>query len=726
MYVNSWEREYGFLHAVTALGQRKWVVSVGRTGGASPAVGPDGTVFTGNAYGGFFAVDKRGTPKWSIPSGVEQEVGPSAIGPDGEVYVAPRGGFRELDAAGRTLWTRTTDYEALVLEDGSLATRCINKGICLLRPDGTEVWALADAYSRPVALAGDGTIVATSCPIYSSARLYGLTATGTVSWEVTPDGNGCFLGSPAFASDGTLYVSFAGHLYAIGADGAIRWIVSPGDGGPGSPAVGRDGTIYLGIKAYWPDGSLKWSVDGQARAPVALGPDGTVFVSVITNSQQEFLYAILDNSGGPADSPWPMWRHDAQRAAYALGGRWPSVDSDGDGIADGFDWFPGDPSASVDTDLDMSPDHWNLGKSAADSTTGLRLDAFPHDPAASVDTDGDGYPDTWIAGKTQADSTTGLVLDLYPSDPNRWFGDRAPEISPILDQSVEEGQALSFPVAATDPDGDPVEITHTALPAGASFVDGAFAWAPTPGHVGDHVVTFTATAGGLSSSRSVTITVTPPAPKATNASIVTLANRPSAPVAPVVTYATGPGPYAIVAVLTQPNRGAASVWAQQLVYTPAPGYVGADSFTYRVTTAAGPTVEGTAAVTVLPGLTVNGSGQPVAVAVQPGGTTMLTPGGGSGRFTVSLKSTPPGAGAASLTPGAGGRYIFAAPSTGAFAGTYQVQVTDQDTGQSTVVELRVPLAVAVSARVILETDPSQTLTVRGSRAGDAVGFTVKD
>lgn len=43
-------------------------------------------------------------------------------------------------------------------------------------------------------------------------------------------------------------------------------------------------------------------------------------------------------------------------------------------------------------------------------------DAFPLDPAASVDTDGDDYPDAWNPGKTQADSTTGLTLDAFPND----------------------------------------------------------------------------------------------------------------------------------------------------------------------------------------------------------------------------------------------------------------------------------------------------------------------
>ena len=44
------------------------------------------------------------------------------------------------------------------------------------------------------------------------------------------------------------------------------------------------------------------------------------------------------------------------------------------------------------------------------------VDAFPLDRAASVDTDGDGYPDSWNAGRTQADSTTGLTLDAFPQD----------------------------------------------------------------------------------------------------------------------------------------------------------------------------------------------------------------------------------------------------------------------------------------------------------------------
>ena len=48
-------------------------------------------------------------------------------------------------------------------------------------------------------------------------------------------------------------------------------------------------------------------------------------------------------------------------------------------------------------------------------------DAFPTDPAASLDSDRDGYPDAWNSGKTAADSTTGLTLDAYPQEPGCWL-----------------------------------------------------------------------------------------------------------------------------------------------------------------------------------------------------------------------------------------------------------------------------------------------------------------
>jgi hypothetical protein len=68
----------------------------------------------------------------------------------------------------------------------------------------------------------------------------------------------------------------------------------------------------------------------------------------------------------------------------------PSDDSDGDGALNTVDAFPLDRAASVDTDRDGYPDAWNAGRSAADSTTGLALDAFPNQAACWLPSHGSG------------------------------------------------------------------------------------------------------------------------------------------------------------------------------------------------------------------------------------------------------------------------------------------------------------------------------------------------
>ena len=68
----------------------------------------------------------------------------------------------------------------------------------------------------------------------------------------------------------------------------------------------------------------------------------------------------------------------------------PSDDSDGDGVVNTADAFPLDRAASVDTDRDGYPDAWNTGRTQADSTTGLTLDAFPQDSACWLAAHGSG------------------------------------------------------------------------------------------------------------------------------------------------------------------------------------------------------------------------------------------------------------------------------------------------------------------------------------------------
>ena len=63
--------------------------------------------------------------------------------------------------------------------------------------------------------------------------------------------------SPAIGSDGTIYIgSNDDNLYAVNPDGTEKWrYVVPGRRPVrASPAIASDGTIYVTTKAYWDDG----------------------------------------------------------------------------------------------------------------------------------------------------------------------------------------------------------------------------------------------------------------------------------------------------------------------------------------------------------------------------------------------------------------------------------------------------------------------------------------
>jgi outer membrane protein assembly factor BamB len=118
---------------------------------------------------------------------------------------------------------------------------------------------------------------------------------GTKKWEFQT-GN-WIPSSPAIGADGTVYVgSFDSKLYAINPDGTKKWeFVTKNYIYSSSPAIGTDGTVYIGstdnrLYAINPDGTKKWEfVTGNAiNSSPAIGADGTVYIG----SDDSKLYAI--------------------------------------------------------------------------------------------------------------------------------------------------------------------------------------------------------------------------------------------------------------------------------------------------------------------------------------------------------------------------------------------------------------------------------------------------
>ena len=107
---------------------------------------------------------------------------------------------------------------------------------------------------------------------------------GTMKWSFL---TGSWVeSSPALGMDGTIYVgSDDGKLYAINPEGQLKWSFLVGAAVGSSPAIGQDGTLYVGssngnLYAISPEGHMNWSftTGGIVESSPAIGADGTLYV----------------------------------------------------------------------------------------------------------------------------------------------------------------------------------------------------------------------------------------------------------------------------------------------------------------------------------------------------------------------------------------------------------------------------------------------------------------
>jgi len=121
--------------------------------------------------------------------------------------------------------------------------------------------------------------------------------TGALKWKYST-GYAIF-SSPAVGADGTIYVGTqGGSLYAINPNGTFKWSY-PAGANYSSPAIGSDGTIYVGsysdynLYAINPDGTLKWRypTGSYISSSPAIAPDGTIYIG----SNDHYLYAVNPN-----------------------------------------------------------------------------------------------------------------------------------------------------------------------------------------------------------------------------------------------------------------------------------------------------------------------------------------------------------------------------------------------------------------------------------------------
>jgi outer membrane protein assembly factor BamB len=245
------------IHAISPEGEWLWDTGTGGfISGSTPAIADDGTIYVGSWDHRLYAINPDGSKKWEFLSYVTIASSP-AIAEDGTIYFGNMG-----------------------YQDNGWRIYAVN-------PDGTLKWFYqtdGDILADP-AIGDDDTIYIGSCDSF----FYAINPDGTLKWKYETDD--VIKAGASIAEDGTIYVrSWDDYLYAFNPDdGSVIWKTELYSGYDGCPAIGGDGTIYMGgherIYALNPDGSIKWET--------FIGSDKYVHKSSIALSLEDNLYVGL-------------------------------------------------------------------------------------------------------------------------------------------------------------------------------------------------------------------------------------------------------------------------------------------------------------------------------------------------------------------------------------------------------------------------------------------------
>jgi len=362
-------------------GKLKWAVRAEASVFSTVAVGEDGAIYTASGDA-LLAFDPSGSPEWSfpLPGGLASWTHPLATGADGTIYVSALGGcvndtcdsrLFAINPNGTQRWSLPAFANAIVIgRDGTIyVTGAILKeqmplssctvadcpsGLIALTAQGKVKWVAGiPANSFPVspAIAADGTIYVPLENVNTEdgssgirGQLAAISASGEVQWAFNAPDLSYGSSPPVIGADGTVYVilgeSDEGYLYALTPTGQLKWslrdhlICAPSfaSNTTMAPAVGADGTIYVGtcaneLLAIEQDGSLKW----RFQVPQEGMTSGVVVAVLVGNkviyflSEQKHgdgtkdfvLYAVRSSGQGLANSSWPMFQHDPQHTGQA-------------------------------------------------------------------------------------------------------------------------------------------------------------------------------------------------------------------------------------------------------------------------------------------------------------------------------------------------------------------------------------------------------------------------
>jgi outer membrane protein assembly factor BamB len=246
----------------------------------------------------------RARVAWTFDTGGPIQAAPAMLGDDTIVVASLGGKLHGVTNDGKARFTVNLEgriYSSPLVTDEGIFVGSDAQKFFGVRPAGSISFRLdtdGDA-DTGAALAPWGGMVFASGKI-----IYAALPNGTLLWRFRTRRKS--FSSPAVGNDGTVYVgSQDRHIYAILPDGKLRWRVNLESDVDCSPAIGDDGTVFVGtdrseVVALAPDdGRVIWRTDvgGFVRGALSIGRKGTVLVG--TYGPTPRLLALDPKTGTP-------------------------------------------------------------------------------------------------------------------------------------------------------------------------------------------------------------------------------------------------------------------------------------------------------------------------------------------------------------------------------------------------------------------------------------------
>ena len=182
------------------------------------------------------------------------------------------------------------------------------------------------------------------------------------------------------------------------------------------------------------------------------------------------------------------------------------------------------------------------------------------------------------------------------------YSDNNPPVADDLTLTLDEDSSRGVTLTGSDPDGDPITFTVVASPGHGQLTGTApeLIYTPDADYNGTDTFRYIANDGMMNSPEAtVSITIDPvgDAPVADPQSVTTMFNQG---VAITLTGSDVDGDALYFLLVDEPGNGSISGLEPNIVYTPDPGFVGVDTFTFKANDGLMDSNYATVAVTVAP------------------------------------------------------------------------------------------------------------------------------